>query len=229
MQRRAFTKLALTGMIGTFGLSRSSRAETIEAAKPINQPRKAKRIDADGCVGVIIDVQESFLSKLDSYHRSKILWGTRDFAHLLTLFKIPIVATLEIPIDKNGALPPEIEEELKVESAIFEKAFFDLGEEKRITEHFARLKKRQVIIVGCETDVCVMQSCLGLLSLGYEVYLVENLLFGSSLDMAAAVTRMKGEGATFISYKSLFYELARSVEIEDSLEKYGPIQKDLTR
>ena len=85
------------------------------------------------------------------------------------------------------------------------------------------------VIVGCETDVCVMQSYLGLLSLGYEVYLVENLLFGSSLDMAAAVTRMKGEGATFISYKSLFYELARSVEIEDSLEKSGPIQKDLTR
>ena len=78
--------------------------------------------------------------------------------------------------------------------------------------HLGRLKRRQVIMAGCETDVCVLQSCLGLLGLGYEVYVMEELIFSSSRDVDAAIARMKSEGAIFLTYKSLYYELIESVE-----------------
>jgi nicotinamidase-related amidase len=67
-------------------------------------------------------------------------------------------------------------------------------------------------VAGCETDVCVLQSCLGLLDLGYEVYVVEELLFSSSHDVHSAIARMKGEGIVFMTYKTLYYELAERVE-----------------
>jgi nicotinamidase-related amidase len=47
---------------------------------------------------------------------------------------------------------------------IFEKDFFDLTREKDINNYIARLKRKQATVVGCETDVCVLQSCLGCVS-----------------------------------------------------------------
>jgi len=55
-----------------------------------------------------------------------------------------------------------------------------LTKEKKIADYIARLKNKQVIVAGCETDVCVLQSCLGLLALGYDVFVVEELVFSSS-------------------------------------------------
>ena len=57
-----------------------------------------------------------------------------------------------------------------------EKDFFDLTKDSQIRDHLEQNKK-QLVLAGCETDVCVMQSCVGLLSLDYEVYLVEEHLY----------------------------------------------------
>jgi nicotinamidase-related amidase len=190
-----------------------------------------KRIVRDHCWGVIIDVQEFFLSQADTRLRSRIKTNTKNFARLLGHFRVPIVATLERPVHQKGSLPKEIEKHLGDLAEIFEKDFFDLTREKKIRDYFGRLEKKQVIVAGCETDVCVLQSCLGLLSLGYEVYVVEELLFSSSRNVDSAIARMKAEGAIFLTYKSLYYELAETVEsgphTDKILETFGPLPDDL--
>src|SRR5215510_13615113 len=164
----------------------------------------AKRIVVDQCWGLIIDVQEFFLAQTDKRLRSKIETNIKNFARLLGYFKVPMVATLERPVDQKGALPREIAKHVSGDAKIFEKDFFDLTKEKKIADYIARLKNKQIIVAGCETDVCVLQSCLGLLALGYDVFVVEELIFSSSRDVDAAITRMKAEGVTFMTYKSLF-------------------------
>ncbi len=191
----------------------------------------AQRIVSDHCCGVIIDVQGFFLSQLDKRRRSKIRTNIKNFARLLGYFRVPIVVTLERPVDEKGPLPQEINKRLSELTQTFEKKFFDLTKEKKIRDYVERLKKKQVIVVGCETDVCVLQSCLGLLSLGYEVYVVEDLLFSSSRNVDLAMARMKAEGAIFLTYKTLYYELIEAVEggrhTEKILEAFGPFPDDL--
>jgi hypothetical protein len=58
----------------------------------------------------------------------------------------------------------------------------------------------------------VLQSCLGLLDLGYQVFVVEDLLFSSAGDVVAAIARMQAEGAVFLTYKTLYYELIQAVD-----------------
>jgi nicotinamidase-related amidase len=190
-----------------------------------------KCIVPDCCCGVIIDVQEFFLSQSDKRLRSRIKTNTKNFARLLGYFRIPIVITLERSVEQKGSLPEEISKHLSDLAKIFEKNFFDLTREKIISDYFGRLKKKQVILAGCETDVCVLQSCLGLLGLGYEVYVVEELLFSSSQNVNSAIARMKAEGAIFLTYKSLYYELVGAVEgsrhTEKILERFGPLPADL--
>ena len=191
----------------------------------------AKRIAVDRCSGLIIDVQEFFLSQIDTSLRSKLETNIKNFVRLLGYFRVPMVATLERPVDQKGALPSEIAKHVSGNAKIFEKDFFDLTKEKKIADYIARLKKKQVIVAGCETDVCVLQSCLGLLGLGYEVYVVEDLLFSSAGTVEAAIARMKAEGAVFLSYKSLFYELIEAVDGAQSTDKmltaFGPFPDDL--
>jgi nicotinamidase-related amidase len=171
-----------------------------------------KRIVPDHCCGLIIDVQGAFLSQVDRRLRTRIVTYTRHFVRLLGHFRIPIIVTLEKPVGQKGSLSREIKKYLSDSSETFEKDFFDLCKEKKIRDCLRCLKKKQVIVAGCETDVCVLQSCLGLLSLGYEVYVVEDLLFSSSRNVHSAISRMKAEGAIFLTYKSLYYELVESVE-----------------
>jgi len=193
--------------------------------------KAVKRIVPDRCCGVIVDLQSYFLSQVDKRLRSRIKTNTSNLVRLLGHFRIPIVVTLERPVDRKGSLPKEIGKHLHDHARTFEKNFFDLCKEEDIKTHLECLKRQQVIVAGCETDVCVLQSCLGLLSLGYEVYVMEELIFSSSRNVDAAIARMKAEGVIFSTYKSLYYELIEAVEgdrhTEKFLEAFGPFPEDL--
>jgi hypothetical protein len=191
----------------------------------------AKRILADQCWGVVIDVQDFFLAQLGNRAlRTRIETNLLNFARLLAYFRIPLVATLERPVFRKGRVPQRLKR-LGETAQVFEKDFFDLTKEKKIADHLGRLGRRQALVAGCETDVCVLQSCLGLLELGHEVYVIEDLLFSSARNVEAAIARMRAEGAILLSYKTLFYELIAAVEGGPHGEKmsatYGPFPDDL--
>ncbi len=216
MRRRDFIRLV--GAAGIVAAPAVVRAQT--AAKV------PKRVVADRSCGIIIDLQESFLGQLDGLDRARITRNTQHLARLLSYFKIPVVVTLEKPADQKGSVPQQVKQHLGALAKTFEKNRFDLTGEEQIRDHLAQLGKKQAIVAGCETDVCVMESCLGLLTLGYDVFVVENLVFSSSRNVDAAITRMKAEGATFLTYKSLFYALTGSVDAQTALDA-EPVAKDL--
>lgn len=190
-----------------------------------------QRIAASQCCGVIVDVQEFFLDQVEKRSRARIKTNTRNLVRLLDYFQVPIIATLERPVDRKGSLPKQIAQQLGERAQVFEKDFFDLTKEKPIREHLAGLRRKQMIVAGCETDVCVLQSCLGLLGLGYQVFLVEELLFSSARNVDAAVRRLRAAGAVFVSYKTLYYELIEAVDGgrhgEKMFRSFGEFPDDL--
>jgi hypothetical protein len=191
----------------------------------------ARRIAADECLGVIIDVQEFFLSQVETRLRRGLKNNLKNFARLLGYFRVPTLLTLERPVEHKGTLPVEIRKHLPGSNQTFEKDCFDFTKETRIRSFLRRSKKKQIIAVGCETDVCVLQSCLGLLDLGYETYIVEDLLFSSSENVDASIARMQAEGAIFLTYKSLYYELVEAVEggthSKKMIAEFGPFPDNL--
>ena len=169
-----------------------------------------KRVVADQCCGAIIDYQDYFLAQLEARSRAQLNRNMGSFARLLAYMRIPTICTLERPVDRKGAVPAGVTATLGSAAKSFEKSFFDLTKEKPIRSYLKRLNKKQVVVAGCETDVCVLQSCLGLLDLGFDVFAVEELLFSSASRTEAAVERLKGAGVIFVSYKTLFFELTEA-------------------
>ena len=170
-----------------------------------------KRILADQCCSAIIDYQDCFLEQLEPRSRARLGRNMASFARLLAYLRIPTIVTLERPVDRKGAVPPRFKATLGSATKVFEKGFFDLTKEKPIRTYLKGLKKKQIVVAGCETDVCVLQSCLGLLDLGFDVFAVEELLFSSTSRTDAAVERLKSAGVVFVSYKTLFFELTEAV------------------
>ena len=170
-----------------------------------------KRVLADQCCGAIIDYQDFFLEQIEPRGRARLRRNMGSFARLLAYLRIPTILTLERPVDRKGAVPAGIEATLGSATKVFEKGFFDLTKEKPIRMYLKRLKRKQIVVAGCETDVCVLQSCLGLLDLGFDVFAVEELLFSSTSRTEAAEERLKSAGVTFVSYKTLYFELVEAV------------------
>ena len=190
-----------------------------------------KRILADQCCGAIIDYQDWFLAQLEPRSRARLSRNMGAFARLLAYLRIPTIFTLERPVGRKGAVPAGVTATLGSGAKSFEKNFFDLTKEKPIRTHLKGLKKKQIIVAGCETDVCVLQSCLGLLDLGFDVFAVEELLFSSASRTDAAVERLKGAGVIFVSYKALFFELTEAVadgpHADKMISRLGAFPDDL--
>lgn len=125
---------------------------------------------------------------------------------------LPTIAVFEHPVDRNGMFPERLEKVFPARGQRFTKRTYNCCLEPTILEAIKALPGRQIAVVGAETDVCILQSTLGLLKLGYEVFLLEDCLYTSEPQPRPALDRMYRAGAIPSTFKSLAYELAVSVD-----------------
>ena len=75
--------------------------------------------------------------------------------------------------------------------------------------------KRQVILFGIETHICVLQTAFDLLNLGYEVFVVKDAC-GSRSDenKNVALARLAQAGAQILTTEMVLFELLKSSKNE---------------
>ena len=86
--------------------------------------KPVKRIARDRCCGVLVDVQEFFLAQVDKRLRARLKTNTGHFVRLLDYFHIPLVVTLERPVEPRERLPRDIGRHLGERARHFRKGFF---------------------------------------------------------------------------------------------------------
>lgn len=70
--------------------------------------------------------------------------------------------------------------------------------------------RRQLLLIGMETHVCVNQTALEALELGYEVYIVRDaIVSGEKAEYKAGLARMKQAGAVPVTTDMAIFELLR--------------------
>lgn len=137
---------------------------------------------------------------------------------------LPTIATFEHPVDIKGTLPERLEKVFPAKGQRFTKHTYNCCSEPTILEALKKLPGKQIAVAGAETDVCVMQSTLGLLKLGYQVFLLEDCIYTSEPNPRPALHRLYQAGATPSTFKSFAYELTASVDHTPWLDTW--IEKD---
>ncbi|WP_252109425.1 MULTISPECIES: isochorismatase family protein [unclassified Halomonas] len=93
------------------------------------------------------------------------------------------------------------------EHAVWEKQHFSITEEPAFMRALEKAERKQIVLCGTEAHICVLQSALGLLEAGFEVYwLVEATLSRRPAEAELARVRAAQHGAVSISADMAAYE-----------------------
>ena len=173
-------------------------------------------VDRDDTVLVVVDVQPGFLarawfSEQDAVAARTALDRVVWLVALAARLEIPIVVTEEEP-DRNGSTDSRVAERLSAETPVLRKPTFGLAGTPEILAAVRKTGRGTAVVVGCETDVCVAQSAIGLREHGFGCVVVVDATFSPGEMHARGLDRLAAAGVARNHAKGVTYEWLRSVE-----------------
>lgn len=90
---------------------------------------------------------------------------------------------------------------------IFEKIHFSCASEPGILDMLRATGRQQVILTGSETHVCVLQTALGLLAAGFQVFMVADAASSRTpTNRQLALERLRNAGGHVVSTEMVLFE-----------------------
>ena len=170
-------------------------------------------IDREDSILVVVDAQPGFSGATNdaaasaAESRAVAAW----LAGVAAALAIPIVVTEE-DAATNGPTDPAIVGRLPVGTRVLAKAVFGLAGVPEILAAVESSRRRTVVLVGAETDVCVAQSAIGLLDRGFRAVVVTDATFSPGTMHELGLQRIRDAGAELNHAKGVYYEWVRTLE-----------------
>jgi len=170
-----------------------------------NQGRQGMRIERQQSAGLVIDIQERLFPHMDQ--QEALLRKTTLLLEGLRVLQIPLLVTEQYPKGLGVTLKPI--SLLLEKEAVLEKISFSCCGDQAVTGKLESLARPSIIICGIEAHVCVLQTVVDLVKLGYRAVVVEDCISSRNPeDKRVAVERMRSEGAVITICESILFELA---------------------
>lgn len=176
---------------------------------------------------LIVDVQEKLVAALEEKARLSLLEACRFLGCGAKLLGVPVVATEQYP----QGLGPTAASLIKFTELRPSKKRFSAAEctdwptaAEVIDDRF------QIVVAGMETHVCVQQTVLDLLAMGFQTYVVADAVAGRrAIDHRIALERMANSGAIITTAESVLFEWCETADCAEfkqlsSLVKSRPIE-----
>jgi len=167
---------------------------------------KPELLSRDESVLVVVDYQEKLMPHI--YGKEAILGKAGLLLFAAETLGVPVLATEQYPKGLGGTVP-------EVRGAIpsfapVEKNCFSCAGEPEFSRRLAALGRKQVILMGVETHVCVGQTALELAAKGNSVYIVVDAS-GSRrpLDAQTALRRLESVGIGLVTAEGVVFEWLR--------------------
>jgi nicotinamidase-related amidase len=165
----------------------------------------------ENTVLVIIDVQEKLVRAM--YEKETLLNNMEKLIRGMQVLGIPIIVSEQNP-ERLGRTVPEVAELLPDLQPIPKLSFSCCGNERFLRE-LKDLNRKQVLLAGIETHICVYQTAMDLLDLGYEVQVITECVFSRTLaNKNIGLSKMNSAGAVATSTEAVFFELLKVGEGE---------------
>jgi nicotinamidase-related amidase len=165
--------------------------------------RHLTALRADTTVLLVVDVQEKLLPAI--HEGERVLENARRITSAAALLGVPTLVTEQYP----AGLGPTCAglRECLAGIPVVEKTRFSACV-PAIADRLAQLGRAAVVVAGIEAHVCVQQSVLDLLRLGYLPCLCADAVSSRRpLDRDTAIERMRQAGAVVTTTESVIFEL----------------------
>lgn len=152
---------------------------------------------------LVIDLQEKLLPAM--HDAETCIQSARKMIESANVLAVPVLVTEQYPAGL-GSTCAAIREALG-QSPITAKMEFS-GCVEPIVTRLAQLGRPHVIVIGIEAHVCVQQTTLDLVRLGYVPYICADAVTSRRpLDRDTALVRMRQAGAVVTTTESVIFEL----------------------
>jgi nicotinamidase-related amidase len=161
-------------------------------------------LDRNTSLLMVTDIQGRLASLMDE--RESLYRNAAMLIDGIRILGIPILWIEQYP-QGLGPTIPEIASHLEGLSPLPKKAFSVLRE-PAIRDAFESLDRRQVILTGIETHICICQSSLDLLARGAEVHVpVDAVSSRTASNRRIGLHRIDRAGGHLTSVESVLFEL----------------------
>jgi len=159
-------------------------------------------ISAQSCALVLVDYQARLMPAIHDAER--VAATAQLLARAAQRLDVPVVATEQNP----AGLGPTVETLRTVAARTVTKTHFDACADGLVEALDAATGGcRQVVLAGCESHVCLLQTALGLLRAGRQVWVVENACSARRpADHAVAMQRLATAGAVVVTHEMVMFE-----------------------
>lgn len=155
---------------------------------------------------VMIDIQDRLSAAMPNGVRERVI---EQISILLTASKVlsvPVIVTEQYP---KGLGPTEfaLKSQLADDVPIIEKTSFSSVAAGGFLDAISRTERKQIILTGMETHICIVQTALDLQQHGYDVFVVEDAVSSrSKANQYNALQRMRHSGITITNVESVLFE-----------------------
>ncbi|MFV3308210.1 isochorismate family cysteine hydrolase YcaC [Pseudomonas sp. NY15181] len=168
------------------------------------------RLDKDNAVVLLVDHQAGLLSLVRDIEPDKFKNNVLALADLAKFFKLPTILTTSFETGPNGPLVPELKEMFPDAPYIARPGQINAWDNEDFVKAIKATGKKQLIIAGVVTEVCVAFPALSALAEGFDVFVVADAS-GTFNEMTrdAAWRRMEAAGAQLMTWFGVACELHR--------------------
>jgi nicotinamidase-related amidase len=176
----------------------------------MNTAYKYNRLSKDDAIVLFVDHQSGLISLVQDYSPGEFKDNVLALADLAKYFKLPTILTTSFEDGPNGPIVPELKEVFPDAPYIPRPGQINAWDNEDFVKAVKDTGRKQLIIAGVVTDVCVAFPTLSALEEGYEVFVVTDAsgTFNESVRNAAW-TRMASAGAQMMNWFSVACELHR--------------------
>lgn len=160
-------------------------------------------IAADGAVIVLVDVQDRLAAAMA--RADEVVAGCMLLAAAARVLGLPVIVTRQYPRGLGDVVPAF--GPLAGTAHMVDKTTFDCTREPAFASALGETGRRQVVLAGMETHICVTQTALSLLSQGFDVHVAADAVCSRrDRDRDVALDRLRAAGVTVTTTESVIYE-----------------------
>lgn len=169
-----------------------------------------RKLNKDDAVMLLVDHQAGLLSLVRDIDPDKFRNNVLATADLAKYFKLPTILTTSFEQGPNGPLMPELKEMFPDAPYIARPGQINAWDNEDFVKAIKATGRRQLIIAGVVTEVCVAFPALSAIEEGFDVFVVTDAS-GTFNDIArhSAWDRMSQAGAQLINWFGVACELHR--------------------
>jgi len=168
------------------------------------------RLDKDNTAVLLVDHQDGLLSLVRDIDPDKFKNNVLALADIAHYFKLPTILTTSFEDGPNGPLVPELKEQFPDAPYIARPGQINAWDNEDFVKAVEATGKKQLLIAGVVTEVCVAFPALSAIEAGYDVFVVTDAS-GTFNEMTrtAAWNRMSQAGVQLMSWFAVASELHR--------------------